>query len=181
MTSKWNQARSRQGNKKPARQGNKKPEKLVEEEIIAWCENYGWWVHVIDSKATYSPAAGVYKKSKAAPKGFSDLVGITEAKEPCFIELKAKGKRSTASDDQLMFLIEAILKGGFACVTDRAEHLGEVYRRWIFREADPMVLLLDLPCRKRVYELLRNFPAQSNLIDLLHKFADESKSLENLS
>jgi len=101
---------------------NKKPEKLVEFAVLAYCKDVGWSVDVVDSKASFSKAAGVYKKNVTAA-GFPDIVGNLPSGIAVFIELKAKGKLKTLKSHQRMFLEEKLESNCFAAVVDSAELL----------------------------------------------------------
>jgi len=110
---------------------NSKPEKMVQNQIMFWAHKNGFWLHIIESKAQYSPHLKRYtKKLSGAPAGFSDMVGITPEGKPCFIELKAPGKRGNLSVSQEMFLLDAIKRGAFAVVTDSSNHLDDVWKKW---------------------------------------------------
>lgn len=109
---------------------NERPEKQVEKEVLAWCEDAGFDVSVVESKAVFSRAAGRYLRGQASP-GFSDLAGITPDGTGCFIELKAKGRINTIRRSQVDFLLRKIRKGAFAVCVDDAVSLGNIYRSWI--------------------------------------------------
>lgn len=98
---------------------NKKPEEEAVREICTWCEKQKWSVHRVESKAVYSRAAGRYLRGQAA-SGFPDLVGNTGHGQGVFIEVKAKGKRSTIKPHQVIFLKEKIKTGCFAICADSA-------------------------------------------------------------
>lgn len=107
---------------------NNRPEKDVEKEILTWAKRVGMDLHVIESKATYS-AHGGYYGSAVAP-GFPDLVGNYN-NLVCYIELKAKGRRSTVRPKQFLFLEEKIKQSAFACVTDSVKHLEKLFSQWL--------------------------------------------------
>lgn len=110
---------------------NMKPEKVVQSRVLWWSIRAGFWLHVIESKAVYSVAKKCYARSKAAPMGFPDLVGVGPRGESVFVELKAPGKISNTSYAQQRFLFDAIKRGAFALVTDSENHLEDVYRKWV--------------------------------------------------
>lgn len=129
---------------------NLKPEKQVEKEILAWCNLNGFDMSVIDSKAAYSPRAGMYlKRNRMTSECMPDLVGNYND-VAVFIELKAPGRRKNLSLEQWMFLKRKIDVGCFACVTDGAAHLTELFKRVYridrpFHVMDKNALLSDLP------------------------------------
>jgi len=65
---------------------NTKPEEMVRNEVKFWASMNGFWLHSIESKATFSVKLGRYGRKGPAPKGFSDLTGIGPKKEPVYIE-----------------------------------------------------------------------------------------------
>lgn len=107
---------------KPNKRRNKKPEKLVEKEVMQWLKCNQFYCHVVESKAVFSQKKGTYLRGQAAP-GFPDIVGCAADGTAVFIELKAKGKRSTISSRQHNFLRRAIEHNAFAVVTDGADDL----------------------------------------------------------
>lgn len=110
---------------------NMKPEKMVQNRIMFWAHQNGFWLHIIEAKAQYSVHLKRYsKKNSGAPAGFPDLVGIGPGGIPCFIELKAPGKLSTLRLNQEIFLMEAINRGAFAVVTDSENHLEAIWKEW---------------------------------------------------
>lgn len=109
---------------------NAKPEKQIEALFKVFAHKIGWSLDVIESKAQFSPAAGTYRKSQAAPEGFSDMVGISHDNTPVYIELKAKGKRNTLREEQARFLATKVCFGAFAIVTDDPEHCKLVWNQW---------------------------------------------------
>jgi len=110
---------------------NMKPEKVVQNKILWWSIKAGFWFHVIDSKATYSLTKKCYSRSKAAPMGFPDLVGVGPKGESVFIELKAPGKIKNTSYAQQRFIFDAVKRGAFALVTDSENYLEDIYRKWV--------------------------------------------------
>ena len=115
--------------RKPIRK-NKKPEKKVEAACLTWLHDNGFNMSVVDSGSVWGGQNRGYGVQKA-PTGFSDLCGCTPMGMGCFIELKAKGKRSALRMAQREFLKLKILKGCFACVVDSADNLAEQYDGWI--------------------------------------------------
>lgn len=117
---------SRQANKieresKPARK-NAKPEKQTEKQVMSWLKSHGFFCHVVEAKAVYNPKAGRYLTGQTV-SGMPDVVGVCPQGRAVFIELKAKGKRSTVSKKQYDFLKQVISRGGFGIVCDSVEFL----------------------------------------------------------
>ena len=130
---------------------NKKPEKITETNCMRWLNDFGFSCHVVESKAVFSVASGGYKSGQTIP-GFADIAGCTPDGWGCFIELKAKGRRSNLSDAQREFLKEKILKGCFACVVDCEGRLRETYMKWrSYHDKEDRITFLmnDLP-KKRI-------------------------------
>jgi hypothetical protein len=109
---------------------NSRPEKQVEKEVLALSKILGFDLSVIESKAVYSRAAGVYLSGQAE-QGFSDLVGNDKNGHALFIELKAKGKLSTVSASQIYFLTRKIKTNAFAVVVDSSDLLARLYTQWV--------------------------------------------------
>ena len=107
------------------------PEKIVEKLVLLECLRLGLDVDVIESKATFSQKANRYKKSKAAPEGFPDLVGNDQNGNAVYIELKAEGKIKTLRPLQRLFLERKILMGCFAVVIDSPEFLTTSYLKYL--------------------------------------------------
>ena len=108
---------------------NQKPEREVEKAVMKWLGKNGFSVSVVESKSTYSTAAGRYTSGNACP-GFSDIVGCDTDGYAVFIELKAVGKRSTMSEVQRVFLSEKIKHNAFAMVCDSVCNLDNCYDKW---------------------------------------------------
>ncbi len=157
------------------------PEKLVESQVVSWylCKN--WDMSIIDSKGQFSRAAGCYKQSKAAPIGFPDSVGDTDNGEPAYVEFKAHKKRSTASEEQLTFLIKKIIRGAFGCVIDSVDNLQKTYSLWQESGKDPVILLLALPQRQLVLKLLHKGEDIPNSKDWMDKVEKIVENLEQSS
>lgn len=105
-------------------------EKITEKEILVVCQELGFDVSVIDSKAVYSKNLERYAKSKAAPVGFPDIVGNDRYGIAVYIELKAKGKLHTLRKEQYQFLSKKIDQGCFALVADTPDLVFYAYKRW---------------------------------------------------
>lgn len=129
------------------RQGrkNKKPEKELEKEVLAWAVRAGFDLHVIEAKAVFSQAAGRYLRGQAQ-SGLPDLVG-NHGHIAIYVELKAKGKRSTLKPHQRHILERKIKQGCFAACIDRVECFENLWSTWLITpEVDRVELLLsDLP------------------------------------
>lgn len=114
---------------------NQKPEKDVEAEVMTWLSANQFDCHVVESKAVYSYSAGRYLHGQTNP-GFSDIVGNDANGMAVFIELKAKGRRSTLRQKQKAFLKKKIASNCFAVVVDSAELLATTYKEWSKLRAD---------------------------------------------
>ena len=108
---------------------NEKPEKVTEAEVIQWLSDRKFNFNVVEAKAVYSVSAGRYLSGQTDP-GFSDIVANDSSGRAFFIELKAKGKKSTLKSHQYIFLKEKIEMNCFACVCDSAEMLDKIYLKW---------------------------------------------------
>lgn len=134
----------------PIKKRNLKPEKQVEKDVLAWCSLNGFDMSVVDSKAAYSPRAGMYlKRNRMTSESMPDLIG-NYGSIASFIELKAPGRRKNLSLEQWLFLKRKIEAGCFACVTDSVVHLSELLKRCYridrpLNVMDKEVLLNDLP------------------------------------
>lgn len=106
-----------------------RPEKQVEKEVMAWLKDHDFSCHVVEAKAVYSPSAGIYLNSQAEP-GMSDVIGCTPDGRGCFIELKARDRRSALKDHQRRFLLSKISRGAFACVVDSVEYLEKCWSHY---------------------------------------------------
>lgn len=104
------------------------PEKTVEKEVMKWIKDQGFSCNVVEAKAIYSPTAGQYLRGQT-DAGFPDIAGCTPHGLGCFIELKAKGKRSTLKEHQRQFLIEKINRGAFAVCVDSVDCLRDIINR----------------------------------------------------
>lgn len=118
---------------------NKRPEKIVEKEVMEWLKANDFSCHVVESKAVFSPRAGIYLHSQAEP-GMSDIVGVTPDGYGAFIELKAKDRRSSLKDHQRRFLLEKIARGAFACCVDSVEYLEKCYDKFILGHDQTLML-----------------------------------------
>lgn len=135
--------------KQSARGKSKKPEKLVEKDCLDWAKKNSVFLHVVESKAVFSQAAGRYLSGQVE-SGFPDIVGNNMSGQVMWIELKAKGKRSTLSPVQYLFLTEKIKQGCFAVVVDSADLLHEYYYTWKSSKNPPSYLMSLIPVPKRV-------------------------------
>lgn len=120
---------ARMNNPARKKRTNKKPEKLVEKVVMEWLKANDFSCDVVESKAVFSPRAGIYLNSQATP-GMSDIVGCTPDGRGCFIELKAKDRRSDLKDHQRRFLLEKISRGAFAACVDSVEYLEKCWRAY---------------------------------------------------
>lgn len=122
------QLKSVNNNRAPKRK-NEKPEEITVRECIDWLRDHGFSIHRVEAKAVYSKAAGRYLHSQTTP-GMPDLVGNDKNGRACFIECKAKGKRSTVRHAQTEFLTEKIKTNCFVVVADTSEFLSNAYDLW---------------------------------------------------
>lgn len=123
---------------------NNAPERDVVREIIQWCEENSWSVCVINSSSVYSEKEDRYLTAQA-PAGYPDLSGCTPLGVFAGLEIKAPGRRSTMSDDQMLFLIQKIERGAFAGVFDSVDLLESTYMEWLKSENKKAFLLRNLP------------------------------------
>lgn len=137
---------------------NKKPEKSIENEILTWCSINRFWVHKIESKAIFSQRINRYLRSNA-PVGHSDISGITPCSYPAYIEVKDKGKRNQISEDQMIFLLNAIMRNAFAVCVESTEQLQEFYKNWFFDKNRQIFLINALPkkCTAKEKSTKRSF------------------------
>lgn len=122
---------------------NGKPEAILALDIKKTLNEWGWSVDIVESKAVYSEAAGAYLHGKTRP-GFSDIVGNDCNGFAVYIEVKAKGKRSTVRPDQYKFLTEKINTNAFAIVADSIEYISNAHDVWS-TSRDKNFLLDELP------------------------------------
>ena len=128
--------------RKSSRQGRKndKPEKVLEKQILIWAVNHGLSLHVVESKAVYSVAAGQYLRGQAEA-GLPDLIGNL-AELSVWIELKAKGRRGTLKEHQRDFLIRKVEQGSFASCIDSVDQLSELLSTFLSTAFSDRVRLL---------------------------------------
>ena len=135
---------------KPMRKKNTKPEKEVEKAVTRWLKDNGFSCNVVDSKAVYSTSSGRYMNGKT-DMGFSDIVGCTPNGLAVYIELKAKGKRSTLKIHQYDFLLNKINHGAFAVCVDSVDCLVDIVSKFRHCSYENRIKLLTdhLPKKKR--------------------------------
>lgn len=131
---------------------NQKPEQITVRECMDWFNDLGFSMSVVESKAVFSASAGRYLSGQTVA-GFTDSAGCTPYGMGCFVEFKARGKRSTLRPAQREFIKAKIFKGCFACVVDSKDRLHEVYFKWLElsrkdKETAIAYLLSDLPKKK---------------------------------
>lgn len=126
---------------KPSKK-NKKPEKEVEREVMQWLDSHGFSCHVVESKAVYSAAAGRYVRGQTV-QGFPDIVGCDPNGIAVFIELKAKGRRSTIKEHQTEFLKKKLRMGAFALCCDSASYLASAYNNYMKVAKENRAYLLE--------------------------------------
>lgn len=130
---------------KPKRR-NKKPENAAQADIVKRGRRDGFELYITDSSAKWNSEAQAYV-SDVFEKGMSDLTGDKDA-VPCYVEVKAPGKRSTLKEHQRQFLIRKINRGCFVCCSDRYEHLIKLWNKWRLSGKDSKILMADLPASK---------------------------------
>lgn len=114
------------------RRKNSNPEAQVVNAVMAWLKDNGFSCHVVESKATYSKAAGRFVRSKTTV-GFSDITGATPNGLACYIEVKAVGRRGTLRASQRAFLMAKIQLGAFAVVVDSVRCLEQIWNAFEHR------------------------------------------------
>lgn len=136
------------GQSKPRRK-NQAPEKELERRIMPYLNGLGIFANVVESKAVYSAASGLYLSGQAV-SGFPDIVGCNNSGQFVAVELKAPGRRSTIRPAQRSFLMKVISTNGFACCCDSIESFSAVYSAWIAADSamKKAVLINDLPKEK---------------------------------
>lgn len=116
-------------NSRAPKRKNEKPEKIVERLVMAWCKKHKLDVSVVECKGVYNAKTHTFLHGMTEP-GYSDLSGNNELGMAVYIELKAKGRRSTLRSKQKEFLERKIRAGCFAAVVDSPELLEEIYYNW---------------------------------------------------
>jgi len=98
----------------------KAPEAAVGKDIDAWCKLNNIFLRTIKSDGT-KMQGGRWRKS-AQGSGISDRIGlIAPIGRMIGIELKAKGKKRTLTEDQFRFLMNVVDFGGVGVVADCIE------------------------------------------------------------
>lgn len=120
---------------------NEAPEKEVEKQVLEYLRDQGWFLNVVESKATFNPKLQRYISGQAK-SGFPDVIGCTPMGKVVALELKAQGRRSTLRDEQREFLLEVISRGGFAAVVDSVDRLKYVIQK--YKDNQVPTTLLDL-------------------------------------
>ena len=114
--------------KKRKKRKGPSPEKLVEKQVMNWLNDNGFSCNVIEAKAVFNVHSGRYLRGQT-DAGFPDIAGCTPQGLGCFIELKAKGKRSTLKEHQRAFLVDKINKGAFSVCVDSVDCLRDIVNR----------------------------------------------------
>lgn len=146
-----------QGTSKEPSRKNKKPEKKTEDAVLHWAKANGFFLHIVDS-SSYDLI--LQKKGMArAAAGLPDAVGNTPNGLSCWIELKAKDRRSTLSESQRHFLMQKILQNCFAVVVDSEARLDRYWRQFCALKSsdDRQAFLLDCLPRKNQREARDDF------------------------
>lgn len=114
--------------KKYQRKGkNKAPEKDVEKELDAYWLAAGFFINRYESKA--KNIGGVWRSS-GLEFGTPDRLGCDRSGYFIAVEVKAKGKRSSLREEQRIFLIKIIERGGFGLCCDSLEYFKKHYKMW---------------------------------------------------
>ena len=116
---------ARENKTAPVKQ-NKKPERDTEKAVLHWARDNGFFLHLVES-SSYDPILR-RKGSARAQSGMSDLIGNTPDGLACYIELKAKDRRSTLSESQRLFLKQKIEQNCFAVVVDSVDRVSQYWR-----------------------------------------------------
>jgi len=145
-----------QPKEKKSRAPSKKPEKEVEKQVLQWAKMQNIFLHVVESKAVFSQAAGSYLRGQV-DAGFPDLVGNDSSGRVLYVELKAFGRRSNLSELQYEFLKRKINQGCFAVVVDSSEILNDFYYTWKTSKNPQSYLLSVLPIPSCIAKRDKNF------------------------
>jgi len=139
-----------QGVSREPKKKQKTPEKDVQKSVLDWARENKVHLHVIEA-STWNGRTRTFGDSKASA-GFPDLVGNTEQGLVCYIELKAKGRRSNLSDKQRVFLEAKIAQSCFAVVVDSRTRLEQYWKGfWSLKspEERQSYLLETLPKKRK--------------------------------
>lgn len=116
---------ARENNLGPSRR-NKAPERDTQTEVLRWGRSNNFFLHVVEA-SVYDRVTGQRGEAKAEA-GFPDVTGNTPTGLSCYIELKAKDRRSTVSELQRRFLTLKIEQNCFAVVVDSADRLAQYWK-----------------------------------------------------
>ena len=128
------------------RRRNSSPEKDFVKKLIAHLKLKGFFVSVVEAKATYSEKSKRYMSSQVGSSGFCDIVGNAPDGRAVFIEVKAEGKLATIRENQYHFLMEKINSNCFAVCIDSIKRVDMLYDGFI-----------NLPTTKERQEFLRHY------------------------
>jgi hypothetical protein len=103
---------------KPKRK-NKNPEAKVGEKVDAYLKSIGAYMRTIKSDGRKLPNGRWIPSSQG--RGISDRIGVLPGGRFIAVELKAVGKKATATTEQLDFLSRVIALGGCGLVADSVE------------------------------------------------------------
>lgn len=95
------------------------PEAKVGDDVDAYLKSLGFYMRVIKSDGRKLPN-GRWIPSKQG-RGISDRIGITDTGRFIAVEIKAQGKRNTATDEQIDFLTRIIKNNGIGLVADSVD------------------------------------------------------------
>lgn len=97
----------------------KAPEAKVGAAIDVYLKGIGAYIRTIKSDGT-KMNDGRWRTSNQG-RGISDRIGILPGGRFIAVELKAEGKKRTATEEQLGFLSRIVSLGGVGCVADSVE------------------------------------------------------------
>lgn len=120
------------------------PEAAVGKEVDSYLKNIGCYARTIKSDGT-KMAGGKWRKSSQGA-GISDRIGVTIGGTFIAIELKAPGKKRTATDEQFKFLEAIIKNNGIACIADCVD---DVKRAVIQTKEELLITLNNLRPQRR--------------------------------
>jgi len=139
------------------------PEKKVVAGLCKWLKDYGFSYDIIEA-STYDRNNSEGHTTKVSA-GFSDIVAVDRWGFGVFIEAKAPGRRKSGlKEHQYNFLRMKIMNNAFACCTDSAEHLHDLYHKWIVLKLKVRELQVLKPIS--MFQAGQKSPVQLLLADL---------------
>ena len=104
---------------KPKRKSKRLPEAKVGDAVDKFMREYGAYMRTIKSDGRKLPN-GKWIPSRQG-RGISDRIGVLPGGRFIAIELKAPGKKNTATEEQINFLEKVIHTGGCGVVADSVD------------------------------------------------------------